>query len=219
MPAGSVGIDLGASQVHVVVLDGGSGSRPRVDAARTVAATEVDAVVDMAIDAGAIAIDAPAALSTAVHRHDPAVSRKFRVARCGEIALGEQARIWVPWVTPAEAGAVPPWMQVGFAVWAALRGAGHAPIEVYPAGGFRVLAGRLPPRKTTTAGRRARIELLAPAVDLPADIETWSHDGLDALAAALTAHQCTTGIARAIGHSAPGCDGSSIWLPADPHTA
>ena len=131
-----------------------------------------------------------------MHRDDELVSRKFRVARCGEIALGQQAAIWVPWVTPADAAKVAGWMQVGFDLWAALRAARHEPIEVYPAGVFRVLAGVVPPRKTTREGLHARIELLAPLVDLPAGIEMWSHDGIDALGAALTAHQRDTGIAR-----------------------
>jgi predicted nuclease with RNAse H fold len=184
--------------------------------ARTLGAADLDAVVAIAQGADSVAIDAPARPSTAVHRDDEEISRKFRVARCGEIALGQQARIWVPWVTPPDPGAVPGWMRVGFSVWAALIAAGHEPIEVYPAGVFRVLAGHVPPKKTTAAGRRARIELLAGRIDLPAGIGLWSHDGLDALAAALTAHERATGLARACGHETPGCDGSAIWLPASP---
>jgi hypothetical protein len=110
-------------------------------------------------------------------------------------------------------------MQVGFDMWTALRGAGHQPVEVYPAGVFRVLAGTIPPRKTTRAGLHARIELLAPLVDLPAGIEMWSHDGIDALGAALTAHQKRTGVARQVRHDEPGCDGSAIWLPWAPSPA
>jgi hypothetical protein len=211
----SVGIDLGASTIHVVVLASG-GSPPTVIAARSFEAAELEAVVTFVRGACDIAIDAPAQLSTAVHLHDASVSRKFRIARCGEIALGQQAKIWVPWVTPADAAEVAGWMQVGFDLWAALRGAGYEPIEVYPAGVFRVLAGSVPPRKTTRAGLHARIELLAPMVDLPAGIEMWSHDGIDALGAALTAHHKGAGIARELRHDEPGCDGSAVWLPAAP---
>ncbi len=213
-----VGIDLGASTIHVVEV-AGEAPQPSVMAARTFDATEIDEVVAFVNGARDIAIDAPAQLSTAVHRDDESVSRKFRVGRCGEIALGQQAGIWVPWVTPADAAKVAGWMQVGFDLWSALRVAGHEPIEVYPAGVFRVLAGALPPRKTTRAGLHARIDLLTPRIDLPAGVQMWSHDGVDALGAAITAHEKGTGIARAIGHADPGCDGSSVWLPAAPDPA
>jgi predicted nuclease with RNAse H fold len=216
MTTRALGIDLGATAVHLAVLDGDAPERLTVSAARTFTAADLDAVVSAAAGVDAVAIDAPAASSTAVHRADEAISRKFRIARCGEIALGEQARIWVPWVTPRDPDAVPGWMRVGFSVWGALVDAGHDPIEVYPAGVFQVLAGHRPPKKTTAAGRRARIELLAGWIDLPAGIELWSHDGLDALAAALTAHQGATGVARRCGHDASSCDGSAIWLPAQP---
>jgi predicted nuclease with RNAse H fold len=212
----ALGIDLGASALHLAVLEGEGPAGLRIRAAATVAATDLEAVIAAAFGLDAVAIDAPAAPSAAVHRDDEAISRKFRIARCGEIALGEQARIWVPWVTPPEPEAVPEWMRVGFSVWDALAAAGHEPIEVYPAGVFRVLAGHVPPKKTTPAGRRARIGLLAPAIDLPVGIDHWSHDGLDALAAALTAHRRATGLARACGHDGPTCDGSAIWLPAPP---
>ena len=87
---------------------------------------------------------------------------------------------------------------------------------MYPAGVFRVLAGRVPPRKTTTGPARRVLELLAPHIELPATIEMWSHDGIDALGAALVAHQKGAGPAREIGHDASTCDGSAIWLPAVP---
>jgi hypothetical protein len=209
----SVGIDLGASAIDVTVLQASEAERPVVRAARTFHATDFDGVVTLVTGATEVAIDAPAQLSTAPHRGDGALSPKFRTARCGEIALGEQAGIWVPWVTPADATKVPGWIQVGFDLWSALRAAGHEPIEVYPAGVFRVLAGRVPPRKTSRAGRLARVELLADHVELPPAIDAWSHDGIDALGAALTAHQKVEGRAREVGHEASSCDGSSIWLP------
>jgi hypothetical protein len=214
--AGSVGIDLGASAIHVVVLSAPKDARPAVVAARTYDAADVDGVVGLVAGATDIAIDAPAELSTAPHRGEASISRKFRTARCGEIALGQQAGIWVPWVTPFDASKVAGWMQVGFALWAAMRGAGHEPIEVYPAGVFRALAGQVPPRKTTRAGLHARIDLLAPYVELPPGIAMWSHDGIDALGAALTAHQKGRGTAREFGHAGPTCDASTVWLPACP---
>jgi hypothetical protein len=212
----ALGIDLGATALHLAVVEGDGPAGLQVRTAATVDATDLDGVLTTAAGAHAVAIDAPAAPSLAIHRADEAISRKFRVARCGEIALGEQAGIWVPWVTPPDPDAVPGWMRVGFSVWDTLVAAGHAPIEVYPAGVFRVLAGHVPPKKTTPEGRRARIDLLAAAIDLPVGTVHWSHDGLDALAAALTAHQRATGRARACGHDDPACDGSAIWLPASP---
>jgi Protein of unknown function (DUF429) len=212
----SVGIDLGASAIHVVELTASPDARLRITAARTFDAADLDSVVALVDGANEIAIDAPAQLSTAPHAGDETISPKFRTARCGEIALGQRAGIWVPWVTPHDAAKVAGWMQVGFDLWRALRDAGHAPIEVYPAGVFRVLAGHVPPRKTTRAGALARIELLAPFIDLPPAIEMWSHDGIDALGAALTAHQKSVGTAREIVHGEPICDGSAIWLPAAP---
>ena len=211
-----VGIDLGASTIHVVVLASTNVTRPTVTEARTFEAADMNAVVELVADAQAIAIDAPTQLSTAPHQGDESISRKFRTARCGEIALGQQERIWVPWVTPHDAATVAGWMQVGFDLWAALREAGHDPLEVYPAGVFRALAGQVPPRKTTRAGLRARIDLLARYVELPAWIDMWSHDGIDALGAALTAHQKAAGTAREIRHGCGIGDGSTIWLPALP---
>ncbi|MGZ4734747.1 MAG: DUF429 domain-containing protein [Acidimicrobiia bacterium] len=212
----SVGIDLGASAIHVVGLRSPDGGRPQVAVARTFDATDRDGVVALTRTARDIAIDAPAQLSTAPHRADESISPKFRTARCGEIALGQQAGIWVPWVTPHDAAKVAGWMQVGFGLWAALRAAGHDPIEVYPAGVFRVLAGTTPPRKTTRAGLQARVHLLGEHVELPPAIEMWSHDGIDALGAALTAFQKGRGIAREVRHDGAACDGSAIWLPEAP---
>jgi Protein of unknown function (DUF429) len=209
----SVGIDLGASTIHVVVVTGPEQERASVADARTFDASDLGSVVALAEGAAEIAIDAPAELSAAVHRGDEAISSKFRTARCGEIALGQQTKIWVPWVTPWDPAKVPGWMQVGFALWRALREAGHEPLEVYPAGVFTTLAGARVPKKSTRAGLRARIALLEPHVVLPETIEMWSHDGIDALGAAITARQKRAGVAMRIAHSAPTCDGSAIWLP------
>lgn len=208
-----MGIDLGASTVHVVVVAGPARARATVADARTFDASDPSSVVALADGAAEIAIDAPAELSTAAHRDDATISNKFRTARCGEIALGQQAKIWVPWVTPWDAAKVPGWMQVGFDLWRALRGAGHEPLEVYPSGVFTTLAGKRLPKKSTRAGLRARIALLEPHVELPDAIEMWSHDGLDALGAAVTARQKWAGVAIRIAHAEPTCDGSAIWLP------
>jgi Protein of unknown function (DUF429) len=212
----SIGIDLGASTIHVVVLSGPAGERGVVADARTFDATDIESVVALAHGAAEIAIDAPAELSTAPHRDDASVSNKFRTARCGEIALGQQAKIWVPWVTPHDSTAVAGWIAVGFALWQALRRVGHEPLEVYPAGVFRTLAGHRVPSKSTRSGRQARIALLEPHVERAPAIEMWSHDGIDALGAAVTARRKLQGSAVAITHADAGCDGSAIWLPGPP---
>ena len=213
MAARWLGIDLGASTLHAVVLSAAADGRGEVEEARTFDSTDLAGVVTLAEGVDAIAIDAPVELSTAPHRADQSLSPKFRTARCGEIALGQQAGIWVPWVTPADPAKVSGWMTVGFATWAALRAAGHEPIEVYPAGVFRVLNGTVPPKKSRLAGLRARVALLAQHVALPDSVDMWSHDGLDATAAALIARWSRDGRAERIGHAAPTCDSSSVWIP------
>jgi hypothetical protein len=147
---------------------------------------------------------------------DATLAPKFRTARCGEIALGQAAGIWVPWPTPEREGDAPPWMRVGFATWDACRRHGPEPVEVYPAGAFRVLAtGPLPP-KTRPAGLAARRDLLAREIDAPTGFAMWSHDGVDATVAALTAAHRARGVAIAHGHTDPDCDPIAVWLPAAP---
>jgi predicted nuclease with RNAse H fold len=198
----AVGIDLGAQAMHVVVVEGGA----VVDGA---VLDDVDAVVERCAGADRIGIDAPAAPSTGVHGRDGGISPKFAGARCGEIAAGVQLGVWVPWVTPEE-GRCPPWMRLGFALWSALRAAGHDPIEVYPAGSVWLEQRRWPPKKTTVAGLAARRALLGRFLELPPFVELWSHDGIDAaLAAAVAAEGDAALVAR---HDDPACDGSSIWF-------
>lgn len=190
----AVGVDVGATRLHVAVLDGGT---------ETWTTTAIDDVVAACAGADAIAIDAPSDPATG-RVHAGTRSPKFAVARCNEIAAGEQLGVWVPWVTPV-LGACPPWMRTGFALWDALRDAGHAPIEVYPAGCFWLLNGRRwPPRKQTPAGRAARLALL------DADLDLTSHDHIDALMAAVVAR----GPSRPVGHDDATCDGSTMWVPA-----
>lgn len=201
-----VGIDPGASAIHCIVLDA---SRRMVDG-RVLPADALGELLEVAAGATAIAIDAPAALSTAPHADDPSVSPKFRPARCCEIALGRQHRLWVPWVTPVAGGAVPGWMQVGFRLYAELAANGYAPIEVYPHAGFRLLAGRILPKKTTLAGVRDRVAVLEAEEVVGPWMQLWSHDALDATLAALLALRASNGTAIPVGC---GHDGSAIWIP------
>jgi hypothetical protein len=210
-----VGIDLGARALHVVTLEQ-TGARLRVTDARIVTPDAIGDLAPIVATAGAVAIDAPAAPSPGCHAGDETIAPKFRTARCGEIALGRAAAIWVPWPTPTGATDAPPWMQVGFDTWAACRAHGPEPIEVYPAGAFRVLAaGKVPP-KSTTAGLEARRALLAHTVEPPPGFAMWSHDGIDATVAALTAADAAHGDATAYGHTEPGCDPIAVWMPAGP---
>lgn len=218
-----VGIDVGAAAVHCVVLDG---SRRVLDgrALPSDASAELEALTR---GATAIAIDAPSALSTGPHADDAdaALAPKFRFARCCEIALGREHRLWVPWATPTAAAAatvpVPGWMQVGFRLYQDLAAAGHRPIEVFPYAGFRVLAGaggRLP-SKATIAGVGARVALLqregvgAGADGMQLLLELWSNDALDAALAALLAVRAHEGTAIPVGC---GHDHSAIWIPRGP---
>jgi predicted nuclease with RNAse H fold len=201
-----VGIDPGASAIHCVALDG----ERRIVDGRVLGSDAIAELVEIAAGASAIAIDAPAALSTAPHAEDPAVSRKFQLGRCCEIALGRQHRLWVPWVTPVAGATVPGWMQVGFRLYGELAANDHTPIEVYPYAGFRLLASGGLPKKTTLAGVQERVaRLQAQRVTAPW-IQLWSHDGLDATLAALLALRATEGTAVAVGC---GHDRSAIWIP------
>ena len=171
------------------------------------AADDLEAVVERVRSLGPtrVAIDAPSARSSGPHAADAALSRKFRAARCGEVALGRDVGIWVPWVSPPDGAPLAPWIAVGFALFAAMPDA----VETFPHAVFRTLAGgaRIP-AKSTPEGLHRRVELLRGAGMAEPTLPLWGHDGLDAAACALVAADPA---ARAItcGH-----DGSAIWLPA-----
>jgi predicted nuclease with RNAse H fold len=198
-----VGIDVGARRFHGVAID----SRGRVTDCW--AAADIDDAVARTAGAAQIAVDAPGNPSTTCHL-DTRLPPKFRTARCGEIALALDFKVWVPWVTPLVGEPHPGWMARGFALFTALRAIGAAPMEVFPYAVFHRLSGSRPPRKTTPAGRSARASLLM-ANGVAGASETWSHDELDAGAAALVAHHRAQGLAVA---ATCGHDGSAIWLPA-----
>jgi hypothetical protein len=94
---------------------------------------------------------------------------------------------------------------------------GPEPLEVYPAGCFRVLNHwQIPPPKSRPEGLAARRGLLAREIDPPPGFAMWSHDGIDATVAALTAAHHAAGRAAGHGHTDPGCDDTFVWLPAVP---
>jgi hypothetical protein len=185
-------------------------------------AADVAGVVAWSAGASVAAIDGPDGPSLGVHAGDETLAPKFRPARSGEVALGRHHRHWVSWVTPA---VVPDggWMAVAVALHVAFADAGVEPLEVYPHAAFAELAGgRRLPSKQGPAGLAARVALLRTAVGDVPHLEMWSHDGLDATAAALVAADRADGVAVAAGPrpgdpagpgGAPPDDGSRIWLP------
>ncbi|MGI9079377.1 MAG: DUF429 domain-containing protein [Acidimicrobiales bacterium] len=202
----AIGIDVGSRRLDAVALDG----MGRVTDVGTFAAADAGAVVAWVGPAAAVAIDSPDRWSRAPHATDVTLSPKFRSARCAEIGLARDHGIWVPWTTPVTPQAQT-WISAGIDLFAALRAAGHDPVEVYPHGVFRVLnLGRRPPSKRTGEGRETRLRLLdAAGVSAPwPDMTT--HDAVDATAAALVALHHAEGLAvpATCGH-----DGSAIWLP------
>jgi predicted nuclease with RNAse H fold len=205
-------VDLGASAIHLIVLDA---SRRVIDG-RVLAPEESGQLLALAEDATAVAIDAPAALSTAPHAADASLSPKFRRARCCEIALGRRHGLWVPWVTPQLGGPVPAWMKVGFELYRQLQANGSHPIEVFPYAGFKRLAGGSALlKKTTPAGIRRRVELLEAQGVGAHWLRLWSHDAIDAALAALLALGSQDGWVLRVGCDGGGeDDGSAIWVPA-----
>ena len=203
---------MGAHRLDAVAL----GRDGRVLAVTRFEAADLASLVRWVDGATGVGVDSPDGWSTEPHAGDPSLPPKFRSARCGEIALARQLGIWVPWTTPAQPAAGS-WMETGISLFAALRAAGHSPLEVYPHAVFRVLAGRRPPAKTTAGGRGARVHLLAEAgvhgTGPPEGQALPSHHALDAAAAALVARAAARGRARA---ASCGHDGSAIWLPPAP---
>lgn len=199
------GVDVGARRLHVVVLDGGS----RVARAEVVAAADIVTLLDLMAGVESVAVDSPGAWSTSPHAGDETVARKFRLGRCSEIALGREYGIWVPWSTPPEPQPGT-WMAIGIGVFDTLRAAGYDPVEAYPYGGFRVLAGARLPKKTSAEGRAVRAGLLRRAGVEVNGLEN-SHDFLDATLVAIVARDRATGTARV---ATCGHDQSGIWLPA-----
>lgn len=207
-----IGVDVGATWVHAVALSarGEPTAGLGVEDAVVLPADATGELVAWVQGHGAarVAVDAPSALSALPHADDTTLSPKFRVARCGEIALGRQAHVWVPWVSPA-GPPVAPWITAGFGVFDALAAAGLEAVETFPHAAFRMLAGGVkPPAKSSHEGLAARVALLRAAGLVDRSLAVWGHDGLDAAVAAVVAVKPSS-YACTCGH-----DGSAIWLPA-----
>jgi predicted nuclease with RNAse H fold len=214
-----VGIDVGTNAFHAVAID----TDRRVGGAQVFAADDLDELAEWLAPARVVAIDAPDRVSSGAHVTDDRVAAKFREGRCAEVALGLKANYWVPWATPV-APVAGSWIEVGIALHERLRATTDAEtIEVFPYACFRALAGGdMLPTKSGVEGMRARAALLrAEGLD-DSHLEMWSHDSIDAAAAALVAAQHAEGIAVPFGcEPDAGCghDGSVIWLPASPAPA
>lgn len=151
-----VGIDVGRDRLHCVALaDAGT-----ITGATIFSAANMEAFGQWVAGAAVIAVDAPAQLSTAPHRGEPGIGRKFELGRCAEIALGRNFGSWVPWVAPMEEPPVG-WMATGFEVYRQLRSRGVEALEVFPYAAFRELVrpARLP-KKTTAEGIVLRAAVL-----------------------------------------------------------
>lgn len=202
-----VGIDVGAKRLHLVTL----GPQAELGTTAVLDAADTDGLRPHLTDAAVVAIDAPAALSTAPHADDETLAPKFRTGRCAEIDLGRRDRIWVPWVTPTADQPLPGWMKVGFDVFAVANELCGDVIEVSPFAGYRVLAGTTKlPNKQTAAGTALRVDLLRrEGLEVEA-LGMWSHDSLDAALAALIALRKGEEAAEGVtcGH-----DGTAIFVP------
>jgi predicted nuclease with RNAse H fold len=206
----ALGIDLGAQALHVV----GVTAQGFISVCGVIELTELRDSLATVPAGCVVAIDAPATPSRGFHKSDVGLKPKFRTARCAEIALGVGRGYWVPWATPLIGGDFPAWMVVGFSVYDAVREAGFRAIEVYPHSIFREFAGGLmPPPKQTAAGSTRREQLLRSHGINAEWLRMWSHDAMDAAAAALVASAARVGVAQEVtcGH-----DGSAIWLPPRP---
>lgn len=217
--AEAVGVDLGATDLWVVGLDGEQ--IPHVVFAEHLRGEMFTEFAQLVDGAAVVAIDAPEALSLGSHEGDLRLARKFQRARCSEVAL-RQRGIAVPFATPMAGDPLPPWMSTGFRAWDAAKASVPIVVETYPHGIFWRLAGRQLTGKQRDEGRSARRAVLAPLVQLPPGIDFWPHDALDALACALLAQLVRSGDADEITCAGDLSwdmhDGSAMWLPeAVPH--
>jgi len=176
-----------------------------------------------ALSPAVVAIDAP----QAPNRH---LLKGSRLRVCD----WELRRRGLPlYQVPARGQPTPEWIAVGFEYFRLLKhrgfemaattnlplafGGAPALLEAYPYAAFACLLreqradaapGATPPKKSTRAGTRMRIDLLR-AARVEWD-DYYDHDSLDALAAGATAWRYLLGTASAVGDQREGL----LWLPA-----
>ncbi len=205
------GIDVAAERVHLVglALDGSLASTavlPASDLHELL--DQFESFLGELPPDGVVAIDGPAGPSVAAYANDETVSPKFRRARGCEVELGRQRQIWVSFATGP--GPLVGWMAVAEELHRRVIQSQRRALETYPYAVFTTLLGRRPPKKTTAAGITDRVRLLNEAGLHEPTLPMWSHDGLDAAAAAIAALQAFLGTADEIRSDR---DGTSIWLP------
>ncbi len=203
----AVGVDVGADRLHLVCLGPGyeiSGTAVLDPGDRAA----VSAWFALLPPHCVVAIDGPPAPSAAPFADDTTVSRKFRHARGCEVELGLRRGIWVSFATGPEP--LTGWTAEAALVHELTRSLGHRALETYPHAIYRTLLGRRPAKKTTGIGTMDRVGALQ---SVGVDHETlamWSHDALDAAAAAVVARQHLEGVAEAVTCA---IDSTAIWLP------
>ncbi len=205
--ARAVGVDVGADRLHFVALGEDLGiaaiavfdPADRAGVQRWLAALSPGSVV---------AIDGPPGPSCAPFAGDLSVSPKFRRARGCEVELGRQRRIWVSFATGPEP--LVGWMAEAARVHRVTEALGFTALETYPHAVYRTLLGRRPAKKTTGIGITERVNALRAVGIIEPALAMWSHDALDAAAAAIVASDYLTGIAAPITCA---LDGTTIWLP------
>lgn len=204
------GVDISGRAAHVVIVESG-----QVAEAGVWLAEDLNDLAEELARCAVVAIDSPDRWSPGAIPEHEGLSPKFVAARCAEFELARRYRYWVPWVTPlvptsdAE-HAKYAWMARGMELFQLLEGRAAA-IEVYPNSIFRRLAKLTPlPPKSGQVGVRARVALLQEAGITAPHLAMWSHDGLDAAAAAVVALARERGEAERVS-----CDhdGSAMWLP------
>jgi predicted nuclease with RNAse H fold len=201
-----VGIDVGADRLHIVGL--------RADYSLALSAVidpdDLGALRSVleGLTSCSVGIDGPSSPSAAPFANDQTVSTKFRNARGCEVVLGREFGIWVSFATGPEP--LTGWMKVAAEVHAAAHATRHIALETYPYAVYRLLVGHRPPKKSTAAGISARVDALRARGITEPTLALWSHDALDAAAAALVAVDHSKGIAtRAYCPQ----DDTTIWLP------
>lgn len=181
-----LGVDVGASVLHLALLDAGGAIDLDVVAPGGLAAW----LAGVGPLAGA-AVDAPAAWADDAHAGDDRVAPKFR-RRCAEAVLAlRDPPHFVSWPSPAAdevEAAAHGWVGVGIGVHEALRASGATADECWPHAAWQRLAdARSLPRKASPAGTALRRDLLVAAGVEGAPLVRAGHDHLDAAVAALTA--------------------------------
>jgi len=242
----AIGIDVGARLLDVVALDarGEPTDLPRRwDDPRALAAALAER-----LPGAHIGVDAPLRTGEGLLRDDayratidpPPPPGKFANYRECDYQL---IRRGMPlYQAPSTYDACDAWMRAGFALHDALLATGRwtlfdgavgppAVLEVYPFACYCALLGSRPPRKSTAAGRAARLAALDGALG-----EGWcaradlaSEDAVDAAVCALTALRFGRGEAHWVGNPREalmvlpsplrdryGAPGSTTSRPADP---